>query len=87
MLLRSSDPNKSDSFQLSNPDQGTVYRFQCDSEDVAEVWMKVLEEATKRQTKVNILMLSFDAELGCEPGSLKLFPNFCWPLTAQMAEC
>nr|CAB3265420.1 ras-specific guanine nucleotide-releasing factor RalGPS1 [Phallusia mammillata] len=44
MLLETHDTN---SFQLSNPDSGNMYRFQCDSRDVTRVWILNLKEAVK----------------------------------------
>ncbi|XP_077968513.1 uncharacterized protein LOC120331408 isoform X1 [Styela clava] len=47
MVLCSDDPSKLDAFQLSNPNQGDIYRFQCDSKEVAMVWTRRLQEAIK----------------------------------------
>jgi len=47
MVLCSDDPSRLDCFQLSNPDNGNSYRFQCESPQVARDWINHLKEAVK----------------------------------------
>uniref|UniRef100_H2Z5D4 Ras-specific guanine nucleotide-releasing factor RalGPS1 n=1 Tax=Ciona savignyi TaxID=51511 RepID=H2Z5D4_CIOSA len=47
MVLYSEDPSRLDCFQLSNPDNGNVYRFQSENKDIALVWISNLKEAVK----------------------------------------
>lgn len=51
MLLHSDDPTRLDLFQLTNPNLGNTYRFQCESGDVALVWLNYLKTAVKENTK------------------------------------
>lgn len=50
MVLPSTE--KPDSFQLSNPNNGTIYKFLCDSEEVTDVWISNLKDGVKENSKV-----------------------------------
>ncbi|XP_076821210.1 uncharacterized protein LOC143468106 isoform X2 [Clavelina lepadiformis] len=47
LLLYSNNPTRLDCFQLNNPESGNNYRFQCESRDVALVWINNLKQAIK----------------------------------------
>jgi len=49
MVLPSTE--KPDSFQLSNPNNGTIYKFLCDSEEVTDVWISNLKDGVKENSK------------------------------------